>query len=124
MVTDRLQWGMKTVLSHYLKRWGIEVLWKMSKQYLGLGDYQVLRYRAVERYLHLVLIAHLLLTHLGLTMPDAQAELKGHHELHLPSVPHLQQELRARLWQDVVQTMEQGSRYRKVAKKLKDILQF
>jgi hypothetical protein len=41
-------------------------LFKMSKQHLGLGDYQVLRYRGVERYLHLVMIAYLLLTHLAL----------------------------------------------------------
>ena len=48
-----------------LKSLAIEVLFKATKQNLGLGDYQFLRYRAVERYLHLVMIAHLLLTHLA-----------------------------------------------------------
>ena len=125
MATNRLRWGVKTVLTHYLKRWGIEVFWKMSKQYLGLGDYQVLRYRAVERYLHLVLIAHLLLTHLAVTTPDAKAQLKDKHkDLPLPSVPQLQQETRALLLKDVIQSMERGSHQRKTVRKLKDVLQF
>jgi hypothetical protein len=124
VVTDRLRWGIKTVLLHYAKRWGIELMWKMSKQYLGLGDYQVLRYRAVERYLHLVLIAHLLLTHLALTEPDAQAELTDTcHDLRLPSIPRLQETLRAALWSDVIQSMENSSRYRKMARKLREIIQ-
>ena len=90
MATNETRWGRKTVLSHYLIRWGIEVLFKMSKQYLGLGDYQVLRYRAVERYLHLVLIAYLLLTHLGVFQPDAQADRQNDDKpLRLPSIPKL-----------------------------------
>ncbi len=40
LATDHLRWGMKTVHAHYLKRWEIEVFFKMSKQYLGLGDYK------------------------------------------------------------------------------------
>ena len=48
MATNEIRWNAKTILSHYLTRWGIEILFKMSKQYLGFGDYQVLRYRAVN----------------------------------------------------------------------------
>jgi len=67
----------------------------MSKQYLGLGDYRVLRYRAVERYLHLVLIAYLLLTHLRITEPDTQADCQNDGKpLRLPCIPKLQQSLR------------------------------
>ena len=47
LVTNRRQWSAKTVVSHYQQRWGIEVLFKMAKQHLGLGDYQFLRYRAI-----------------------------------------------------------------------------
>jgi len=122
MATNETRWKAKTILSHYLIRWGIEVLFKMSKQYLGLGDYQVLRYRAVERYLHLVLIAYLLLTHLGIKMPDAQADQSNEKPLRLPSIPKLQQNLRLRLWQDAIQNMENGVRHRQVAKKIKDII--
>jgi SRSO17 transposase len=66
LVTNELQWSAKTIVGHYLQRWGIELLFKASKQYLGLGDYQMLEFLGVVRYLHLVLIAYLLLTHLAL----------------------------------------------------------
>ena len=124
MVTNETRWGVKTVLSHYMARWAIEVLFKMSKQYLGLGDYQVLRYRAVERYLHLVLIAHLLLTHLAATAPGAQADSEGKRDpLRLPSVPQMQEKLHATLWEDAIQTMEKGTRHRGIAKKIKELVQ-
>jgi SRSO17 transposase len=123
IATNESRWGMKTILSHYLIRWGIEVLFKMSKQYLGLGDYQLLRYRAVERYLHLVFIAHLLLTHLALREPDVQAAIKDHHSLlRLPSVPQLQQTLRTMLLQDVLQRLEKRRGQRAIARKIKEIL--
>lgn len=123
IATNALRWGVKTVLSHYLIRWGIEVLFKMSKQYLGLGDYQLLRYRAVERYLHLVLIAHLLLTHLALREPDVQAAIENRRSpLRLPSVPQLQQTLRAMLLQDALQRLEKRRSQRGIAKKIKEIL--
>lgn len=123
IATNETRWSMKTVLSHYLFRWGIEVLFKMSKQYLGLGDYQLLRYRAVERYLHLVFIAHLLLTHLALREPDVQAAIKNHSSpLRLPSVPQLQQTLRTMLLEDVLQRLEKRRGQRGIAKKIKEIL--
>jgi SRSO17 transposase len=122
MATNRRQWSAKTVLAHYLKRWGIEVFFKMSKQYLGLGDYQVLRYRAVERYLHLVLIAYLLLTHLALAAPDAQAEIKNtRHDLRLPSIPQLQQGLRETLVREALARLEKDPRHRRFARKMKEL---
>lgn len=123
LTTNETRWGMKTILSHYLNRWPIEVLFKMSKQHLGLGDYQYLRYRAVERYLHLVLIAHLLLTHLATRGLGAQANSKTNDPLRLPSVPQMQQTLRELLWDDAVKAMQNSSRYSKVAKKIKELIQ-
>jgi SRSO17 transposase len=123
IATNECRWGEKTVLSHYLVRWGIEILFKMSKQHLGLGDYQVLRYRAVERYLHLVFIAHLLLTHLALHEPDVQAAIEDHcTPLRLPSIPQLQQTLRTTLLQDVLQRLEKHRGQRGIARKIKEIL--
>lgn len=94
LATNETRWSMQTVLAHYLRRWGIEVFFKMSKQHLGLGDYHLLRYRGIERYLCLVLIAYLLLTHLALDRPDAKAKPDAKTELRLPSIPQLQQHLR------------------------------
>lgn len=121
MATNATRWGAARVLSHYVNRWPIEVLFKESKQYLGLGDYQLVWYRGIVRYLHLVLIAHLLLTHLGATAPGAQAPDKS-KPLDLPSVPQLQAVLREKLWDDTINHLEQGSRNRKVGKKLKELV--
>jgi len=122
MATNATRWGALRVLNHYLNRWPIEVLFKESKQYLGLGDYQVLRYRGIERYLCLVLIAHLLLTHLGAAAQGAQAEPKATTPLDLPSVPQLQTVLRSKLWDDNINSMEQGPRNRRVGQKLKQLI--
>src|SRR5206468_1824688 len=108
------------VLGTYRQRWKIEILWKQSKQEMGLGDYQMLRYRGVVRYLHLVLIACLLLTHLGLDDPDVKAELKGKGELRLPSLAALQARLRSLLWEDLFKRWSKGTRYRAAAKKLRE----
>jgi SRSO17 transposase len=122
LVTDETRWSAKTVLSHYLARWGIEVFFKMSKQHLGLGDYQLLRYRGIERYLCLVLIAYLLLTHLALRELDAQAK-RSKAELRLPSIPQLQELLRRKLWDDVIDRLASGKRYKAVARRIKEALQ-
>ena len=124
MATNATRWGALRVLSHYLDRWPIEVLFKESKQYLGLGDYQMLRYRGVVRYLHLVLIAHLLLTHLGAPAQGAQAESDKSKPLDIESVPQLQTILREKLWDDTINNMENGSRNKRVGKKLKQIMLF
>ena len=121
LVTDETRWSTKTVLSHYLSRWGIEVFFKMSKQYLGLGDYQLLRYRGIERYLCLVLIAYLLLTHLALQELDAKAK-RGKNDLRLPSVPQMQELLRMKLWNDVIDSLASAKRYKVVARKIKEVV--
>jgi hypothetical protein len=123
LVTNETRWSMSTVLSHYLRRWGIEVFFKMSKQNLGLGDYHLLRYRGIERYLCLVLIAHLLLTHLALDAPDAKAKLKTRAELRLPSVPQLQHDLRRHLWNHVLDGLAKNKTTRRAAKKLRETIQ-
>jgi len=50
LVTNDIRLSMKKVVSHYLKRWAIEVMIKEQKQHLGLGDYRVLRYRAIVSF--------------------------------------------------------------------------
>lgn len=122
LVTNETRWSKFTVLSHYLRRWGIEIFFKMSKQHLGLGDYHLLRYRGIERYLCLVLIAHLLLTHLALDAPDAQAQRKRRGDMHLPSIPQLQQDLRRRLWNHVLDGLARNKTTRRAAKKIREAI--
>src|SRR5207244_648063 len=66
LVTDDVSRPARRVVADYLLRWSIELLIKDEKQHLGLGDYRVLRYRAVVRHLHLVDVAYACLTHVGL----------------------------------------------------------
>ena len=125
LASNRKDWDAATILGHYFQRWPVELLFKMSKQHLGLGDYQVLRYRGVERYLHLVRIAYLLLTHLALDEPDVQAAIKRERsELRLPSVPHLQQHLRHLLWEEAVRSLSRSRRYHPFVVKLRAIMIF
>jgi hypothetical protein len=124
LVSNRRDWSMATILGHYFQRWPVELLFKMSKQELGLGDYQVLRYRGVVRYLHLVMIAYLLLTHLALELPDAKAAIAQRTELRLPSVPLLQQHLRRLLWDHTVASLDRSGRCQRFAAKLRDLIMF
>lgn len=122
LVTNELRWSAKTIVGHYLSRWGIELVFKMSKQYLGLGDYQMLEYRGVVRYLHLVMIAYLLLTHRALEA-DAKACAKRLTPLRLPGIQQLQISLRAELWNDLFTHLERGAKTRSTARKIKDLIQ-
>lgn len=123
LVTNETRWCKTTVLSHYLRRWGIEQFFKASKQNLGLGDYHLLRYRGIERYLCLVLIAYLLLTHLALDAPDAKAQLTKRADLRVPSIPQLQQDLRRHLWNHVLDRLAKNKTTRLAAKKLRETIQ-
>ena len=122
LVTNELRWSPKTIVGHYLSRWGIELVFKMSKQYLGLGDYQLLEYRGVVRYLHLVMIAYLLLTHRALEA-DAKACAKRLKPLRLPSIQQLQATLRGQLWDDLISHLESGTTTRTAARKIKALVQ-
>ena len=70
LATNDSTLSAKKVVEAYRNRWAIEVLFKDAKQHLGLGDYQLLRYQAVEKYLQLVMCAHCLLTHQAKTGLD------------------------------------------------------
>jgi SRSO17 transposase len=116
LVTNALDWGAKQILETYRDRWPIEILFKMSKQHLGFGDYQILGYTGVVRYLHLVMIAYLLLTHLALDQPDAQAQIKDKEKtLRLPSIPLLQELLRRQLFHDSMASFARTPEHRAFA---------
>ena len=122
VATNNLKFGAKSLIEHYRHRWPIEILFKMSKQHLGLGDYQFLRYTAVERYLHLVMISHHLLTHLAVLRLGEKALQKGCGELRLPSIEQMQGILRNMLIEDRIKSLSDGTKYAGVARKLKTAL--
>lgn len=72
IVTNDLKAKPRDVVARYERRWQIEVLFKELRE-LGLGAYQMQHRTGIQRHLHLVCLAHLLLTHHALQAVGAQA---------------------------------------------------
>ena len=122
LVTDNLKASMRTIVADYLKRWSIEMLIKDQKQHLGLGDYRVLRYRAVVRHLHLVDCAYACLTHVGITAYRAQGQNKTKKVLRLETISKLKDHMRQIVWQENVQDVIKYSHEKKVIRRLEKLL--
>ena len=122
LVTDDLRASMKNVVADYLKRWAIELLIKDEKQQLGLGDYRVLRYRAVVRHLHLVDAAYACLTHLALLDQAAQGKKKKQKVLLLPPLSQLRTLMRQLVWREAVQDVVKHTHEKPVIRRLEKLL--
>lgn len=61
LVTNRLDWDERTILSKYLMRHHIEGFYRDSKQVLGLGKYMMRNLAGVVRHLHLGFLAYTIL---------------------------------------------------------------
>ena len=122
LVTDDRGAPVTQVVGDYLKRWAVELLIKDEKQQLGLGDYRVLRYRAVERHLHLVDVAYACLTHLALSEPGAQGHKKNKMLLHLPPISQLKARMRQVVWQETVEEVVKHSHEKSVIRRLEKLL--
>lgn len=122
LVTDNLRASMKNVVADYLKRWAIELLIKDEKQQLGLGDYRVLRYRAVVRHLHLVDAAYACLTHLALLDQAAQGKKKKQKVLRLPPISKLKTRMRQLAWREAVEDVVKHTHEKPVIRRLEKLL--
>jgi len=122
LVTDDLDASMASVVADYLKRWAIELLIKDEKQQLGLGDYRVLRYRAVVRHLHLVDIAYACLTRLALDGRDEQGQRKNGKVLRLPPISELKARMRQIVWREAVEDVTKHSHEKPVLRRLERLL--
>ena len=122
IVTDDLRASLKGIVADYLKRWSIETLIKDEKQYLGLGDYRVLRYRAVVRHLHLVDCAYACLTHVGIKAYRAQGQNKSKKVLRLDSISKLKERMRRIVWRENVQEVIKYSHEKPVIRRLEKLL--
>ena len=121
LVTSNLKAPMREVVADYLKRWAIEVWIKSQKQQLGLGDYRVLRYRAIQRHLALVDIAYACLTHVGLKSCREQGQ-KNNNVLRLPSIQTLKTRMRQIIWQEEIQHVIKRSHDHSVIVRLEKLL--
>jgi hypothetical protein len=122
LVTDNINISTKSMVADYLKRWAIELLIKDQKQHLGLGDYRVLRYRAVVRHLHLVDIAYACLTHMGIKTYRAQGQNKSNKVLRLEPVSKLKDRMRRIVWQENVKNVIKYSHEKPVIRRLEKLL--
>jgi SRSO17 transposase len=122
IVTDDLRASMRSVVADYLKRWSIEMLIKDEKQHLGLGDYRVLRYRAVVRHLRLVDCAYACLTHVGIKAYRAQGQNKSKKVLRLEPISKLKDRMRRIVWQENVQDVIKYSHEKPVIRRLEKLL--
>jgi hypothetical protein len=122
LVTDDLCASTSSIVADYLKRWAIELLIKDEKQQLGLGDYRVLRYRAVVRHLHLVDIAYACLTHLGLQTQRAQGGQKKTRVLRLPAISQLKAQMRQLVWREAVDDVVKHTHEKAVIRRLEKLL--
>jgi len=129
LVTDDVKASMRSVVADYLKRWAIELLIKDEKQQLGLGDYRVLRYRAVVRHLALVDLAYACLTRLAIDDPslrrsgqDEQGRKHRDSVLRLPPISQLKDHMRQAVWQEAIDDVVKHSHEKPVIRRLEKLL--
>lgn len=96
----------KEIVAIYRKRWSIEVLFKQTKQYLGLTAYHHRDEHAVRTHLQLVFLAYALLTHLFLTEQRAQGKQFTTKLLATFSPRETQQRIRALVAVDTLDCIE------------------
>ena len=58
LISTDLTLTPQTIISHYLARWEVENFYRVAKQSLGWGDYQVRDLFAIERHVQLMMVAH------------------------------------------------------------------
>ena len=126
---------MRTIVADYLKRWSIEMLIKDEKQHLGLGDYRVLRYRAVVRHLHLLDCAyawgpHLpyfangipCLTHVGIKACRVKGQNKSKKLQRHEPISKLKNRMRRILWQQNIKDVIKYSHEKPVIRRMEKLL--
>lgn len=61
LVSNRLDWDERKIISIYQGRWSIETFYEDSKQNLGFEDYEMRSLRGITRHWYLVFLAYTLL---------------------------------------------------------------
>jgi SRSO17 transposase len=123
IVTNCLGTDARAIVASYERRWNIEVMFKDLEQSLGLGEYQVLHERAIVNHLHLICLAHLMLTHHAMDGVGAKA-ITSNKEVRLPSVEQRIESLRkAHRDERIRKLFRKGGLHARYRKKIDTILQ-
>ncbi len=91
LISTDLLLSPQTILSHYRVRWEVENFYRVAKQSLGWGDYQMRDLFAIERHVQLMMVAHAYLEiqrqealaaaedpEAHITLGDIQRQLQSH----------------------------------------------
>ena len=123
LVSNDVRLSMKKVVGYYLKRWAIELMIKEQKQHLGLGDYRVLRYRAIVRHLCLVDSAYACLTHIGIESQCAQGNKEDtKNMLSVKPISQLKAQMRQTIWKQEVQNVIKFTHEKSVVRRLEKLI--
>lgn len=121
IVTNETGLTDRQIVAIYERRWSIEVLFKELKEQLGLGDYQVISQEAILKHLHLVCLAHLLLTHHAMEGVGAKARM-AKTVVPLPTMKHRLETLRREIKTEQIQRFFRRKTHAKMFQKLKTYL--
>ena len=99
----------KEIVTIYRIRWSIEVLFKETKQHLGLIAYHHRDEKAARTHLTLVFIAHALLTHLFITEQREKGKLLTKKLLDTFSVREQQERIRSMVSRDTLEYVKEQS---------------
>lgn len=97
------------IITIYRIRWSIEVLFKETKQHLGLTAYHHRDEKAARTHLTLVFIAHALLTHLFITEQREKGKLLTKKLLATFSVREQQERIRSMVSRDTLEYVKEQS---------------
>ena len=76
----------------------------------------------MARYLHLVMIAHHLLTHQAVERSGEKAALQGRDSLRLPGVERMQSVLRGLIFDDCVSSLTTSKKDKSLGRKIKKMV--
>ena len=121
IATDETGPEARTIVAKYEKRRAIEVLFKESRESLGLGDYQVQSERTIRHHLHLSGLADHVLTHHSLDAVGAKARTTK-KELSLPSMSQRLEALREELRRERLDRLMKRVRHGRLRKRVRECL--
>lgn len=70
LISNHLSWSAKKIIETYLLRWPIETFYQDAKEHLGLNDYRMRKFKAIQKHWSLVFLAYSFL-HLN-TLPASR----------------------------------------------------
>ena len=97
LATNRLNLSAEEIVKFYRNRWSIESFFKTAKQKLGMSAFRVLKLRAIESHLYLVMFAHQLLTHQAIQQLGGKIRKTKTSPIRLSGITETQSFLRRKL---------------------------